>query len=137
MKKSRIIFLCLMMLVCVLLLCSCGGKQTSASTTAPNASTRPGQNDDDLIDDNKWDGVKDHWGDDNTIRLQLSRYDDAELMSGAKKYMQGPDGPSSDKVQNLVYTRNLEATTVLGLNVEYYYIDSGWQTSRNVKSSGP
>jgi len=123
MKRSRIILLCMMMLLCVVLLCSCGDEKTTTTVTpsGPSQSTRPG--DQPIEGADKWDDV--NFGDD-TIRLQLSRYDDAELMSGAKKYMQGPDGPSSDKVQNLVYTRNLEATGVLGLNVEYYYIDKGW-----------
>lgn len=123
MKKSRIILLCMMILLCALVLCSCGDDTTTTTNTpSTSTSTRPGD-DNPVIDANKWDDV--NFGDD-TIRLQLSRYDDAELMSGGKKYMQGPDGPSSDKVQNLVYTRNLEATSVLGLKVEYYYIDDGW-----------
>ena len=123
MKKMRIILLCMMMLLCVCLLCSCNDDVTQSSSSGGGTTTRPGQGGDDIIGQDKWNGVNFN---DDVIRLQLSSYDDAELTSGAKKYMQGPDGPSSDKVQQLVYTRNKAAQDTLGLTVEYYYIDKGW-----------
>lgn len=119
MKKTRIVLICLLVLLCMVMLCSCdrGAGKTTTTTTKPQTSSRPDSTTD------KWDQV-DVGG---VIKLQLSSLNDAELEAGGKKYMQGPDAPSSDKVQNLVYQRNLEAKDILGLDeVQYYYINAGW-----------
>ncbi len=116
MKKVRALLICLVLLLCAVLLCSCqdeGGE----TTTAPSTTTRPG-------------GVTDKWTDKDfgatTLKLQLSEYTDSEFTSGGKKYMQGPDNSSSDRVQNIVYTRNENAKSELNLNISYYYINKGW-----------
>ena len=120
MKKIRILLLCAVLVLCAILLCSCGKEQ---QTTAVTTTTNNGQSSgDQSTTTNKWADVD--FG--TSIRLQLSEYSDSEFDSGAKKYMQGPDGPSSDKVQNLVYMRNSDACGELGLTVEYYYINMGW-----------
>ncbi len=129
MKKLRIFFVCFVVLLCAVLLCSCSDDNTS--TTQPAKTTQPGGTTD------KWSG-KDFGG--NTIKLQLSEYTDSEFNSGGKKYMQGPDNSSSDRVQNIVYTRNENAKTELNLNVNYYYINKGWSLAApeiiNTESGG-
>ncbi len=73
--------------------------------------------------------------DDVTIKLLLSKLDDAELPTGCQKYMQGPESTLDEeadnatgfeRVQNEVLLRNEAARDKLGLDVQYDYIAAKW-----------
>ena len=127
MKRALSLFFVLCMVMSLTLgLCSCGGDETTTTTTNPNASTttQSGQTPGPGSPTTDWPKFE------NTkLKIQLSSYSDSEFTSGGQKYMAGPDNGSSDKVQDQVYIRNMEAYSALGLvrdDVEYLYLNKGW-----------
>ena len=140
MKKTLILLICLSF-VLSLLLCSCDkkkDKKTTTTTTAQSTTPRPGPNPGSSSSSStSTQPVKTYpnFGGSSLV-IQLSDYSDAEFNAGGKKYMAGPDGPSSDKVENYVYERNQEAYAKLGVEVEYRYSNKGWaQMANEIKTT--
>lgn len=78
--------------------------------------------------DSKWDSVNFSVnGKPLELTMQLSEYDDAEMTSGAKKYM-AADKSSEDKVQDEVYRRNQKVSQKLGIHMNYTYINEPWNS---------
>ena len=101
-------------------LVACGGEKNPADTKKP-VGPNTNQN---LTVDPKWDGVN---FDGTEIVVGINETMSGNLTSvGAPNgvvYIQGPDGYTTDSVQNAVYDRNIKVTSVLGINPKYIYMD--------------
>ena len=111
MKKTfRILCLLLALVMCLGTLVACGDEPEDTTRQQVNTG-------------NKWDDV---YFDGKTLRVEMNEALAPGLSaSGADtylKYLQGPDSPSSEGVDNAVYERNILVANALGLTIE-------WKTS--------
>ncbi len=116
--KTRIIAMLLVLVMLIMTLASCGGKDTPDETKAPASTTSGG------TDLSKWDEVNFQG---NSITVSLNDYEFAYVRSAGStnsiKYVKGPDNYTTDAVQNAVFDRNKKAADMLGLNVYYQECD--------------
>ncbi len=140
-RLISLLLVMVLMAVSILAMVSCGGtddppaeeckkhvdadgneKCDNCGATVENSGTKP------PVTTNKWDDVNfyDRKGNKLELTMQLSEYSDDEMTSGAKKYMAGPGKSSSDRVETLVYERNVDAEETLGIHMNYKYVNFGW-----------
>ena len=119
MKKTvRILSLMLVFVMALSALVACGGDKDPADTKKPIG---PNQQ---VTVDPKWDGVN-FDGEEIIVGINetMNAYLTAAGSDNGIKYIQGPDGYTTDSVQNAVYDRNIKVTSALGINPKYIYMD--------------
>ena len=105
MKKTRIISLLLVLVLCLGVLASCGG----GSDVTNDGGDRG--------DDGSWDGV-DFGGQQVNFCISVNKYDECTFPA-ADIYTKGPDTAGSNEVAKEVLARNAAAQEKLGITINY------------------
>ena len=105
MKKTRIISLLLVLVMCLGVLASCGG--------GPDVTNDGG----DRGEDGSWDGV-DFGGQQVNFCISVNKYDECTFPA-ADIYTKGPDTAGSNEVAKEVLARNAAAEETLGVKINY------------------
>ena len=135
-KVTTFIALILCLCFCVASFAACGKDKKPAKTNAPVSTTTA--------------VTTDHWNvdgpaiaaalsaEEKSFKIEVAEFNEVEKASKNKMYLAGPDDEEIENgdvstIEQMVYTRNKNANTLLGTSVEYEYWNysqSGWNKAQ-------